>query len=264
MLVKLLKYDIKNLGITIFPMYLCLVVFAVFDRIIQLLKKTDALSGIKAVGYMANFTQLFLVIGLSLLPLMVLVIGVNYYKDNIMRDEGYLMHTLPVNAYQLVASKLLSFLGYVIFSVIVCYFILALDYGDIRWYQKAHTNFLAFMSPSDALIFCVNMGVYMFIYMAFGILVGYLAINIGYSVNGRMRSIAVVAVIILFVIIGKCGELLALYFLARAGYTDMDMATVPLEVFQIFFVSISSLYAVLSVLCYALAGRWLSHHLNLD
>lgn len=264
MLAKLLKYDMKNLGTTIFPIYLCLAILAVFDRILQLLKKTDALSGIKAVGYMANLTQLFFMIGLSLLPFIVLVIGVNYYKDNIMRDEGYLMHTLPVSIYQLVASKFLSFLGHIIFSVIVCYFILALDYGNIRWYQKAYTNFLAFMSPSDALIFCVNMGVYMFIYMAFIILVGYLAINIGYSVNGRMRSIAFVAVIILFIIIGKCGELLLIYFFSRAGYTNMDLDTVPLEAIQTLLVSLSSLYTVLSVLCYALAGRWLQKHLNLD
>lgn len=264
MLAKLLKYDFKNLGTTFFPMYLCLAILAVFDRIIHFLQKTDVFSKIKTVERIANFTQIFLMIGLLCLFMMVLLIGVHYYEDNIMKDEGYLMHTLPVDTYQLVASKLLSFLGYIILSVIVCYFILAIDFGNICWYRKVFTDVLGFMSKSKAVSLIVNMGAYMFIYLAFCILVGYLAINIGYTVNGRMRPIATVVVIILFIIIGKCGELTAVYFLARAGYTDMDLATVPLKVFQILFVSISSLYAVLSVLCYALAGRWLSHHLNLD
>ncbi len=264
MLVKLFKFDFKNLGTTIIPIYLCLAIFAVFDRIIHFLQKADALSGIKAVEYMANFTQVFLMIGLFCMFLLVLVIGVHYYKDNIMRDQGYLMHTLPVDTYQLVASKLLSFLGYIILSVIVCYFILALDFGNICWYRKVFTDVLGFMSKSKAVSLIVNMGAYMFIYLAFCILLGYLAINIGYTVNGRMRPIVIVAVIMLFLIIGKCGELLGIYFFARAGYTNMDLATVPLDAFQIVFVSISSLYAVLSVLCYALAVRWLGHHLNLD
>ena len=264
MLIKLLKYDFKNLRTTIVPIYLCLVIFAVFDRIIHFFQKTDALSGIKVVEYMAKFTQVFLIVGLCSMFLIVLIMEVLYYKDNIMKDEGYLMHTLPIKPYQLVASKLLSFLCYIIFSLIVCYFILALDYGNIRWYQKAYTNFLGFMSPSDALIFCINMGIYVFIYLAFFILMGYLAINIGYTLNGKMRPIATVAVVMLFLTIGKCGELLLVYFLARAGYINMDLETVPLEVFQTVIVSISSLYAVLSVLCYALAVRWLGHHLNLD
>lgn len=264
MLAKLLKYDFKNLGTTIVPMYLCLAILAVFDRIIHFLQKTDVFSKIKAVEHIAFFTQLFLMIGLLCLFVMVLLIGVHYYRDNIMQDEGYLMHTLPVDTYQLVASKLLSFLGYIILSVIVCYFILAIDFGNICWYQKVFTDVLGFMSKSNAVSIIVNMGVYMFIYLAFCILVGYLAINIGYTLGGRMRPIAMVAVIMLFVIIGKCGELLVVYFLARAGYTNMDLATVPMEVFQISFGSISSLYAVLSVVCYVLAVRWLGHHLNLD
>lgn len=264
MLAKLLKYDFKNLGTTIIPMYVCLAIFAVLDRVVHFLQKTEAFSNIKEVEYIANFTQVFLMIGLFCLFIMVLVIGINYYKDNIMRDQGYLMHTLPVSAYHLVTSKILSFLCYIVFSAIVCYFILAIDFGNICWYRKVYNDVFAFISTSKAVFLCVNMGVYSFIYLAFCILLGYLSINIGFTVSGKIRPVAIVAVIMLFMIIGKCGELLMVYFLSRAGYTNMDLATVPMEVLQTLFVSLGSLYVVLSVLCYVLSVRWLGNHLNLD
>lgn len=264
MLAKLLKYDFKNMGTTIIPMWLCLAIFAIFDRGIHLLQKVDVFSEVKAMDYIANFTQIFLMIGLFCLFIMVLVIGIHYYKDNIMGDQGYLMHTLPVNAFQLVASKILSFLCYIVFSVIVCYFILAFDFGNIRWYQKVYSDVFAFISSSKAVILCVNVGVYAFIYLSFCILMGYLAINIGYTVSGKMRPIAVCAVVMLFMIIGKCGELLVVFFFVHAGYGDMDLAVIPVEAVQTLFVSISCLYAALSIICYALSIRWLGQHLNLD
>lgn len=265
MLVKLLKFDIKRMRSTIIPMYLCLFILAVFDRVVHLLQKTDALSKIKAIEHIANSTQIFLMIGLLCLFFMVLVIGVNYYRENIMRDQGYLMHTLPVDAYQLVLSKLLSFLGYIICSAVVCYFILAVDFGNIRWYQKIYTDIMmVHMNPTKALCFCVNMGVYVIIYLSFCILLGYLAINIGYTVSGKLRPIAIVAVLMLFLMIGKGGELAVALFFIHAGYTNLDLAEVPLQAVQTLFISISCLYTVLSILCYVLAVRWLNRHLNLD
>ena len=264
MLVKLLKFDCKNLGVTIIPMWLCLAVFAVLDRVVHLLQKTKMFSDIREVGDIANFTQIFLMIGLLCLFIMVLVIGINYYKDNIMRDQGYLMHTLPVSANQLVSSKILSFLCYIIFSVVVCYFILAIDFGNVCWYRRVYNDIFAFISPSKAIFFCVNVGVISLIYLAYCILMGYLAINIGYTVSGKIRPVAVVAVVMLFIIIGKCGELLVVYFFAHAGYSNMDLARVSLEALQTLFASVGGLYVVLSVICYVLSVRWLGRHLNLD
>lgn len=265
MLVNLLKYDFKRMRSTIIPMYLCLFIFAVFDRVIYYLQKSDAFSKIRAMDFIANFTHIFLMIGLFGLFIMVLVIGVNYYKDNIMRDQGYLMHTLPVKAYQLVLSKLLSFLWYIICSAVVCYFILALDFGNIRWYQKIYTDIMmVHMNPTKALFLCVNIGLYVIIYLSFCILLGYLSINIGYTVSGKLRPIAIVAVIMLFLMIGKGGELVVVLFFACTGHANLDLAEVPLQAVQTLFISINSIYTVLLILCYVLSVRWLNHHLNLE
>lgn len=264
MLVKLLKYDIKNLGATIIPMYLCLALFALLDRVIHLVQESDVFSKVKAVENIANYTQIFLLTGVLGLFLMVLVVGIHYYKDNVMQDEGYLMHTLPVSAYQLVAGKILAFLCYMVLSALAAYLILALDFGNLCWYRKVFVDVLGFMSKSKAIFLCVNTGVYILVYLSFCILMGYLAINIGYSYGGKLRPVLIVAVIILSLTVGKVGELLIVFFCARAGYMNMDMETITMEALQALFLSVNSLYAVLSVLCYALAGRWLQKHLNLE
>lgn len=270
MLAKLLKYDIKNLGTTIIPMYICLAIFTALERIIYLLQKSNAFKGAWAMTYIAGYTRIFLFAGLGGLFLMILIAGIHYYKDNIMRDEGYLMHTLPVSAYQLVASKIITFLCYIALSVVFTYLMLAITFGNLFWYRELYTDVLGFMSKSRALFLCVNIGIYTFVYLAFCILMGYLAMNIGFTYKGKWRPAVILAVIMLFLIISKSGELLIVDFCERAGYmdaVDTDIVTgetLTAEAMQTLFLSINSLYAVLSVVCYALAGRWLQKHLNLD
>lgn len=56
---------------------------------------------------------------------------VAYFRRNLLRDEGYLMHTLPVSSLQLYGSKLLTGTFFVYLSVLVGY--LCFGVGNLRF-----------------------------------------------------------------------------------------------------------------------------------
>lgn len=127
MLGKLMKYDIKiqmkSLGI----MYLVVGLFAGFSAIFGVIDRN--FSDSRKIIHTINL----LIGGLAILAVVVMVVGSYIYmilrfRKNLFKDEGYLMHTLPVKAWQLYLSKWISaILGFVI-SILVAGAALCLAY----------------------------------------------------------------------------------------------------------------------------------------
>ncbi|MDE6850926.1 MAG: hypothetical protein K2J67_00340 [Lachnospiraceae bacterium] len=264
MLGKLLKYDMKNLGASMIPMYLCLAVIVVIDRIIQMLRKIDALSRIPAVGYIANTTHILSAVGVIILFVMLLILGILYYRNNIMGDQGYLMHTLPVTSYQLVASKVITVLSYVVITTIVSYFVLAVSIGKLFWGKKVYMDFLYFMGESKAICIIIVFSVYFLICFMYLLMVAYLAFSIAYSSNTKHRNIAAGAIFLIMYIIGKCGELAVVFGLFCMGITDMDLEKIDVSEILYLCIPLIIIYLALVVVSYLLAGRWLQKRLNID
>lgn len=264
MLRKLLKYDMKNLGVNMIPMYLCLAVIALIDRIFQMLQKMDALSRIRAVGYIANMTHILSAVGVIILFVMLLVLGINYFRTNIMGDQGYLMHTLPVTSYQLVASKTITVLLYVLITTIVSYFVLAVAIGKLFWGKKVYTDFLYFVGESKGVCICLVFAVYFLICFMFLLMAAYLAFSIAYSSNTKHPNIAAGAIFMLMYIIGKCGELAVVFVLYCMGITDMDLEKIGVSEVLSLCVPLILIYMALGVVSYLLSGRWLQKRLNID
>lgn len=106
MLGKLLKYDMKIQMKLLGAAYAVVALIAMIAAVFELLKRnfTDIL-----VVDIANM----LTRGITLIAVVVMVAGTFIYavlrfRKNLFKDEGYLMHTLPVREWQLYVSKLLS------------------------------------------------------------------------------------------------------------------------------------------------------------
>jgi len=264
MLGKLIRFDMKNLGDSIIPMYLCLAVIAVTDRIFQILKGVDAFSRIQAVGFIANTTHILSAVGVLLLFVMLLILGIRYYRNNMMGDQGYLMHTLPVTPYQLVASKTIAVLLYVLVTAVVGYLILAVAIGKLFWGSKIYTDILYFMGQTKAIAISVVFVVYILLYFLYLFLAAYLSFSVAYSSLTKYRNIAAGAIFVLLYIVGKCGELIVVYGLSRMGTTEMDLETVGMSEILSLCIPCIMIYLALSVGCYLLTGRWLQKCLNID
>lgn len=114
MLSKLLKYDLKSLLKTLTPLYIIMIMLAVLNRLCII--TVDKLPILKIP---AGFIMVFYIIMLIGIPIATFIITIIKFYNNLAKDEGYLMHTLPVTKSNLVLSKLFSYMIMMLASIAV-------------------------------------------------------------------------------------------------------------------------------------------------
>ena len=118
MLGKLLKHEFRATGRIMLPVFAALVLVAALANLsIRLLDRGSIHNGF------LNFVLIFITVifGLSLFAifLVTLVLMVVRFHRNLLGDEGYLMHTLPVSVHGLVWSKMLVSLVWFIATALI-------------------------------------------------------------------------------------------------------------------------------------------------
>ena len=106
MLGKLIKYEMKSqgfmyAGIYIIVMILSIVTFGAY-------KINTAMGGNPVFSTIYRFAIAGAVIALIAMFIITLVMSILRYRNNLLKDEGYLMHTLPVSAASLHFSKMIA------------------------------------------------------------------------------------------------------------------------------------------------------------
>ena len=78
----------------------------------------------------------------------VVVLTVMRFYKNVMRDEGYLTHTLPVHTWQILASKLISSYIWFLSAFIMCEICLGIGMGEPLWIFDAFEEFADVLSDT--------------------------------------------------------------------------------------------------------------------
>ncbi len=130
MLGKLLKYDLKRQAKLLLAAYLVVGLTAGISAIFRLVNANfeDATGVMNIVSGLTS--------GMATLAIVVMVAGtliytVLYFRKNLFKDEGYLMHTLPVESWQLYFSKLIAGTLYSYLSILVAIAALCLAFLHI-------------------------------------------------------------------------------------------------------------------------------------
>ena len=112
MLMRLTKNEIASTSKIYLPLYGILLVLAVLNRVLLSMNSNNfnAPQGFAMMGYVMVMTAIWVV---------TLVLGISRFQKNLLGDEGYLMHTLPVRKWQLIASKLIAACTWTILAAIV-------------------------------------------------------------------------------------------------------------------------------------------------
>ena len=195
MLDKLIKYDLKSNSRIIGATYGFMVLCAVFARITGML--SHAFDGFmeRAMGYLWMFTVFIMFLSIVALCVITLVLVILRYRNNLLRDEGYLMHTLPVSAASLYFSK-------IIIVVIILSFIIS---GIPSEFGFTWDSFVEMITTFHygAKEYGVNGTFYIvaiiviFIVVLYGSVAQFFAsINIGYSISGKGVSKDLISVVV--------------------------------------------------------------------
>ena len=116
MLGKLLKYELKATSRVFVPLYIAILVVSIVNGL-SLNLEIFNIQGLATIILMCLFISLFVI---------TIVVTIQRFNKNLLKDEGYLMFTLPVSSKYLVLSKYLTFINMDIFkfycSIIIIYY----------------------------------------------------------------------------------------------------------------------------------------------
>lgn len=139
MLRKLIKYDLladyKKYAAVYIAMLASSVLLLFFDKMTSWIKN-NAFIDIMTMVFMFVFFTITIISGVMLLVFST----IRFYK-NIVRDEGYLTHTLPVSTWQLIASKFISVYIWFFAMVIVTGICSGIAFGEPFWLFKLNDAF---------------------------------------------------------------------------------------------------------------------------
>lgn len=129
MFLKLFKYDFKSIIKKVVYYYIVLIAVAIFAKIIDLLlTHTD-------FSFLAYFPRmLYIGVMTSGLTVALILCMIRYYK-NMLSDQGYLTHTLPVKRSHILLAKLLATLAIEAITILVM--LLSVLIYSIDWLPEA-------------------------------------------------------------------------------------------------------------------------------
>ena len=100
MLSKLLKYDFRSLSKILVPVYFVGLLLAIITRIANMLAKEFSIFSVPS-----GFISAIFIIVLIAIPIVTFIFTILRFYQNLIKDEGYLMHTLPVSKNHLIISS---------------------------------------------------------------------------------------------------------------------------------------------------------------
>lgn len=134
MLRKLIKYDIladyKRYGIVFAAMFLFSILLMVLDRLTDVFKENRFFQVMMVICAM-----LFFAAAIVMFTMIFVIATIRFYK-NLVRDEGYLMHTLPVPTWKLIMSKFISTYIWSAAAVVVMGICFGIVAGEPLWLFK--------------------------------------------------------------------------------------------------------------------------------
>lgn len=193
------------------------------------------------------------------------------FRDHLLKDEGYLTLTLPVNMHQLLASKLIvSAVWYAaaFLAVVLLCMIGAFDFSDWRVVPQFAADFLRAFRKLDssmqgqALLFALEV----FLFCVLGVtavsLIVYAAYAVGFSFNKHKSALTAVSVLVFFQLV-QFAAIAVLVNLFGDGFTAWSSLTGVQAGNAIFAVALVC-ELIVCVIFYLVTYFFLTRKLNLE
>lgn len=192
MLKKLIKYELKATARTFLPLYVVLLSVATMNRLLFVLNQTW-----KTPMALGMIVFVSIMVGMFVITFVMMI---QRFYQNLLSQEGYLMFTLPVRTWQLIAGKLAVSILWIVASALVA----MMSVFIIASTQFVMTMLQSLMEICSLISRYMNMSTLLFmaesltlalVTLAFGILIVYASIAVGHLFN-RHRAIASVGAFI--------------------------------------------------------------------
>lgn len=188
MLGKLLKYELKATSRVFVPLYIAILVVSIVNGL-SLNLEIFNIQGLATIILMCLFISLFVI---------TIVVTIQRFNKNLLKDEGYLMFTLPVSSKYLVLSKYLTsliwtFLSFVVafLSFTIIFMIPTYKYFDFSYFIKEFNLLFSNMLNLNILGQFIKIILLMIISYTIFIFNVYLALSVGQlPIFNRFRNVS--------------------------------------------------------------------------
>lgn len=267
MLSKLIKYEFKATRKYMLVMYAVLVLISAVISVNLKLNISDAVNALQSeLGGRIYRVMQYFILATYIIVNIVVITGMFFYsisrfKKNILGNEGYLMHTLPVSPGLHVIAKMVVSVVWTFVSFIaagVSYSVLSIGIADSQiskdiFYIVMSIDYSKYITSSHLAGIIAAMAGYCVVSLSAAYLRVYAAMSIGYSFR-RMRAVCSVAVYLLLGVTTSVIKTIPQYLLGLV-VTHSSVYTVILG---------ESMYSAVGVVIYyCLARYFLSRRLRL-
>lgn len=264
MLKKLLKYEIKSQYKVQCAMYLIAFILslAVFASNYGA-EHSDWL----VWEMMAPFATAFSYVSLAVIFIATIIFAILRYRGNLLKDEGYLMNTLPAPAWQLFASKMLAGIGWLIVDVLAAYLVIALNMQDAAWLTNRFFPFLEQSGLKISAGFIIMIVLYVPIAAYSSLSQYYVSLNLGYTMRRDKDLMSFVMYIATYLV----GQLISMVGLSIVIFHDFGTLSemvqnnvVPNAYFMHIFIMSGVIGILLGIAYNCISVYLLKRKLNLE
>ena len=188
MLGKLLKYELKATSRVFVPLYIAILVVSIVNGL-SLNLEIFNIQGLATIILMCLFISLFVI---------TIVVTIQRFNKNLLKDEGYLMFTLPVSSKHLILSKYLTSLIWTFLSFVVAFLSFTIiftiaTYGDFNYSYFINEFNLLFSNMLNLNILGQFLKIILLMIISYTIFIFnvYLALSVGQlPIFNRFRNIS--------------------------------------------------------------------------
>lgn len=221
MLGKLTKYELKSTARTFLPLYAIMLAIAVIMRLFFHYDTSGSHTIYNTIANIMMITYTSIIIATFVITILMLI---QRFNKNLLGDEGYLMHTLPVKTWHHIGSKLLGAIIWIILSSIVIILsasILIVDANILNsikeFFSSTLAELLGKIGISGVGIF-IEVLLVLFTQLIATILLIYTAIAIGSLYNKNRIAASILAFIAIFFVL----NILVNIIVSVVGYTPIN------------------------------------------
>lgn len=260
MLKKLLKYDIKSLGHTMLPIFGATILLAILTIMFQEL--SDLTPIFRLPKGIITILSVIMTLGIVFITY---YFGIEKYYKHIVKDEGYLIHTLPVKKSQIIISKLISQILFQIVSIIVLIISLCIiTRTDITEVFDAIANIFEYFTHYSITILILLISIMTITYIVSTLLI-YLAISFGQKHSANKLRNSIIYGIIIFIIQQLVTSFAISPILFNKEWMTELNKTFPVEhVLNILLLSAIGIDIIISIVYFYLTKINLEKKLNLE
>lgn len=277
MLGKLIKHEFKAVNRLMLPLHLGLIILTVIGRIY--VQFTDFGSPATPYLYFSNpwFTLLnamlvvFYFVALSAVGIITAIyLDILRFRKNLFTDEGYLMHTLPVKASELLWSKLIvAFVWQFIDLVLLCLslFGIFVTMDVLREIPSAVSVLIQSFPEAFGVSAAVGIPLYIILFILSaigGLLFIYMCITVGHSFNTHKILASVGLYVAIKMVLNTLSSIITVM---TGGFSLSTSAVVMTNTPTAFWLSYVFNMIISLATCvgsYLVADYFMKHRLNLE